>query len=67
MSVYSSQPKNKQELEKQLTLLGDILEEHIEQAMTFESADPRSLQLAKNNLQMGFMWFRRGLENSDKF
>ena len=67
MSVYSTHPKNKAELQKQLNLLGDILEEHVEQALTFESVDPRSLMLAKDNLLMGFMWFKRGLENPDKF
>lgn len=67
MSVYSSRVKNKQELQKQLDLLGDILEEHVETAATFDSVDPRSLSLAKSNLQMGFMWFRRGLENPDRF
>ena len=67
MSVYSSQPKNKQELQKQLDLLAEILEEHIENAMTFDNADVRSLEVAKVSFFTGFMWFSRALENPDKF
>lgn len=67
MSVYSTKARSKQELQKRLDLLGGILEEHVENANTFDSIDPRCLALAKDNLQMGFMWFRRALENSHSF
>ena len=67
MSVYSTHPKNKLELDKQLDLLGDILEEHIETAMNFQDADKRALNVAKTSLQTGFMWFKKGLKNDTVF
>lgn len=68
MSVYTSTPpKNKKELEKQITLLCEILEENIEHAMTFESVDKQALTAAKFTLQTGFMWFHKGLKNQNEF
>lgn len=63
MSIYSTQPKSKDELKKQLDFMLDILEEHIETAGQFEDTDARCLEIAKTELQTGFMWFKRGLTN----
>ena len=67
MSVYSTPPKNKEDFDRRLRLLADILEEHIERAMIFESVDKEALIAAKLSLQTGFMWFQRGLDNSEQF
>ena len=67
MTILSITPKTKQELEEQISLLSEMLEEHIEIAQSFESVDKRGLGIAKTNLQTGFMWFLRALENDEKF
>lgn len=67
MSVYSTQPKTKEEMERQLRLIGDILEEHLVKAEQFESVDKESLVFAKASLQTGFLWFRKALENDNMF
>ena len=67
MSIYATPPKNKEDFNRRLRLLADILQEHVDQAMKFENVDTDSLIAAKFSLQNGFMWFRRGLENPDDF
>ena len=67
MSVYSTPPKNKEDFDRRLRLLADILQEHVDRAMAFDNVDRESLIAAKFSIQNGFMWFRRGLENSEGF
>lgn len=67
MSVYSSQPKDKEQLAKQLALLGDVLEEHLETAENFETVDKDALVHARANLKTGFLWFRQALKNDHAF
>lgn len=67
MSVYTTQPKTKKDMERQLRLIGDILEEHLDKAHTFESVDKEALVFAKASLQTGLMWFRKGLANDGTF
>ena len=67
MNILTPTPDNPKDLLKQINYLAEIVEEHIENAKDFQDVDQRALAVARQELQTGFMWLRRGLENPTEF
>ena len=67
MNILTPTPDNSKDLLKQVNYLAEIIEEHIENARGFQDVDNRALAIARQELQTGFMWLRRGLENPKDF